>query len=54
MELRLTEAGRSAARNIAAARREKFAKVFESLPEDQRGAVLEALGVLEEAMRDGG
>jgi DNA-binding MarR family transcriptional regulator len=54
MELRLTEAGRSAAENIAEARRAKFAKVFEALPEDRRGAVLEALEVLEEAMRDGG
>ncbi len=53
MELRLTEAGSKAARDIAEARKARFAAVFEALPEERRGAVLEALGDLEEAVRDG-
>ena len=52
MELRLTEAGRRAAENIAEARRAKFARVLEAIPEEEREPVLEAMRVLEEAMRE--
>ena len=52
MELRLTEAGRRAAEDIAEARRAKFARVLEAIPEGERESVLEAMRVLEEAMRE--
>ena len=51
VELRLTEAGRRTADNIAEARRAKFAQVLEAIPEDERESVLEAMRILEEAMR---
>ncbi len=54
MELRLTEAGRRTATRLAEARREKFARVLEAIPEEERAPVLRALGVLEEAMNEGG
>ena len=54
VEVKLTEAGERAAENIAEARRAKFARVMEAIPEAERASVLEALRVLEEAMRDGG
>ena len=52
LELRLTGAGRRAAEDIAEARREKFARVLEAIPEGKRGSVLESMRVLEEAMRE--
>lgn len=52
MELRLTGAGRRAAQNLAEARREKFARLLEAIPEEERAPVMRALGVLEEAMHD--
>ena len=52
LELRLTGAGRRAAEDIAEARREKFARVLEAIPEGERGSVLESMRVLEEAMRE--
>ena len=54
MELWLTEGGRKAAADVAEARREKFARVLEAIPEGERESVMEALGVLEEAMRESG
>ena len=54
MELRLTEAGRRTATRLAEARREKFARILEAIPEEERAPVLRALGVLEEAMNEGG
>ncbi len=54
VELRLTEAGRRTAAGLAEARREKFARVLEAIPEEERAPVLRALGVLEEAMNEGG
>ncbi len=52
MELRLTWAGRRAAQNLAEARRAKFARIMEAIPEEERASVMRALGILEEAMHD--
>ena len=52
LELRLTGAGRRTADNIAEARREKFARVLEAIPEGERESVLESMRILEEAMRE--
>ncbi len=59
LEVSLTEAGRKAAAEIAGARRAKFARVLEAMPEGERASVLEAMKTLEEAMngshgKDGG
>jgi len=54
MELRLTEAGKRAAARLSEARRAKFARVLEAIPEEERASVMQALGVLEEAMNEGG
>ncbi len=59
LEVSLTEAGRKAAAEIAGARRAKFARVLEAIPEGERASVLEAMKTLEEAMngshgKDGG
>ncbi len=51
-ELRLTDAGGRAAQNLAEARRAKFARILEAIPEEERASVIRALGVLEEAMHD--
>jgi DNA-binding MarR family transcriptional regulator len=51
-EVRLTDAGRQMATDLAHARRAKFARVFGAIPEDQRGAVFESLQILVEAMRE--
>ena len=51
-ELRLTESGRQMAANLAEARRVKFARVFDAIPETERAAVLESLQILVEAMRE--
>ncbi len=52
MELRLTGTGRRAAQNLAEARRAKFARILEAIPEEERALVMRALGILEEAMYD--
>ena len=52
VELRLTGAGRSTAEGIAEARRAKFARVLKTIPEEERESVLEAMKILEEAMRE--
>ena len=52
IELRLTEAGRRTAEGIAEARRAKFARVLEAIPEEERESVLESMRLLEEAMRE--
>ncbi len=52
VELRLTEAGRRTAEDIAEARREKFARVLEAIPEEERESVLESMRILEEAMSE--
>jgi len=52
-EVSLTEAGRKGAAEIAGARRAKFARVLEAIPEEERGSVLEAMKTLEEAMNEG-
>ncbi|MDQ3533569.1 MAG: MarR family transcriptional regulator, partial [Actinomycetota bacterium] len=54
VELRLTDAGAVAASNIAEARRAKFARILEAIPEAERASVLEALKTLEGAMYEGG
>jgi len=53
LELRLTEAGKRTAENIAEGRRAKFARILEAIPEGERGTVLESMRILEEAMREG-
>ncbi len=53
LEVSLTEAGRKAAAEIAGARRAKFARVLEAIPEEERASVLEAMKTLEEAMNEG-
>ena len=50
-ELRLTDTGRQITADLAEARRTKFARVFEAIPEEARAAVLESLQILVEAMR---
>ncbi len=52
-EVGLTEAGRRAADEIAGARRAKFARVLEAIPEEERASVLAAMKTLEEAMNEG-
>jgi DNA-binding MarR family transcriptional regulator len=52
VELRLTEAGRKLADELAEARRAKFARVFAAIPVTERAAILESLHVLVEAMRE--
>jgi DNA-binding MarR family transcriptional regulator len=47
--LRLTEAGHRAAEQLAAARRERFARLLNAIPADERAGVLHALDVLVEA-----
>jgi DNA-binding MarR family transcriptional regulator len=48
--LRLTPAGQRAAGNLAAARREKFSRLLESIPDHERAGVIHALGILTEAL----
>jgi DNA-binding MarR family transcriptional regulator len=50
--LRLTPAGRNAAHRLADARREKFSRLLDAIPPDERAGVLHALGVLTEALDD--
>ncbi len=51
-ELRLTESGRQIAADLAEARRTKFARVFDAIPEQERAAVLASLQILVEAIRE--
>jgi DNA-binding MarR family transcriptional regulator len=51
VRLHLTDRGARAAAEIGEARRRKFAAVVERIPDEERDAVLDALGVLAEAMR---
>jgi DNA-binding MarR family transcriptional regulator len=51
-ELRLTDTGQQMAADLAEARRTKFARVFDAIPEEARAAVLESLQILVEAMRE--
>jgi DNA-binding MarR family transcriptional regulator len=51
-EMRLTESGRQMATNLAGARRVKFARVFDAIPETERATVLESLQILVDAMRE--
>ena len=53
LELRLTGAGNRTAENIAEARRAKFGRAVEAIPEDERESVLESMRILEEAMSEG-
>ncbi|MEI5519858.1 MarR family transcriptional regulator [Streptomyces brasiliscabiei] len=48
--LRLTTAGREAARNLAEARRERFSRLLASIPAHERAGVLHALDVMVEAL----
>jgi DNA-binding MarR family transcriptional regulator len=48
--IRLTDAGRALAADLARARQAKFERVLAAIPEEQRGMVVEMLGVLVEAM----
>ncbi len=49
-EVGLTDAGQTTAEEIARARRDKFARVLETIPEERRASVLAAMRTLEEAM----
>ena len=51
VRLALTERGARAAAEICEARRRKFDRVLERIPDDERAGVLDALAVLTEAMR---
>ncbi len=51
-QLHLTEAGRTLTRELAEARRAKFARILAAIPEEQRANVLESLTILVEAMRE--
>lgn len=48
--LRLTTAGREAARNLAEARRDRFNRLLASIPAHERAGVLHALDVMVEAL----
>jgi DNA-binding MarR family transcriptional regulator len=50
MELRLTDAGRRTAQDLAEARRAKFSRILEAISQEERTLVVRALGILEEAM----
>ena len=50
-ELRLTDTGEQMAADLAEARRAKFARVFDAIPEAERATVLGSLQILVEAMR---
>jgi DNA-binding MarR family transcriptional regulator len=50
-ELRLTNTGEQLAADLAEARRAKFARGFDAIPEEERAIVLESLQILVEAMR---
>jgi DNA-binding MarR family transcriptional regulator len=52
LELRLTEQGQRMAAQLAEARRAKFAHLLSTLPEAQRPLVIEALGILVEALHE--
>jgi len=50
--LRLTDAGRQAARNLADARKRKFSGMLERIPLDERPHVLQALKTLVEVLHE--
>jgi DNA-binding MarR family transcriptional regulator len=50
--LELTDQGRSAAANLAAARAAKFTRLLEAIPPAKRAGVLDSLSTLVEALRD--
>ncbi len=52
IELRLTDAGNGVAAQLAQARQAKFAQLLSALPESQRPMVIEALGMLVEALHE--
>lgn len=51
-KLRLTAAGSKAVQRLAAARRARFAKVFNAVPAHRRGALLESLSLLSEVLSE--
>lgn len=52
LRLRLTEAGRRAAGELTEARRARFGRLLDRIPEGERDSVRRALDVLVDAMRD--
>jgi DNA-binding MarR family transcriptional regulator len=50
--LELTDSGRKAAADLAAARAARFAQLLEAIPADQRQHVIDALTLLVEAAHD--
>ena len=52
MELRLTHVGQRAAVQLAKARQAKFTRLVAALPEAERKRVIEALGLLVEALHE--
>jgi len=51
-QIHLTDAGRTLTRDLAEARRTKFASILAAIPEEQRASVLDSLTILVEAMRE--
>ncbi len=52
VRIRLTELGQQAAAQLAMARQAKFRRLFERIPVEERGAVIRALNILVEALRE--
>ncbi len=52
VRIRLTELGQQAAAELAMVRQEKFRRLFERIPVEERGAVIHALNILVEALRE--
>jgi len=52
IRLRLSPLGTRAARRLATTRQAKFAKVFDSIPREKRGEILESLSILTEVLRE--
>jgi DNA-binding MarR family transcriptional regulator len=52
VRLHLTKRGMTANANIAESRRAKFDRIFDALPADRRGSILEALSLLLEVTRE--
>jgi DNA-binding MarR family transcriptional regulator len=50
LRLRLTASGARAARNLATSRAQKFSRVFDAVPPDQRDSILKSLSILSEVL----
>ncbi len=52
VRIRLTELGQQAAAHLAMSRQAKFCRLVERIPVEERGAVVHALNILVEAIRE--